>query len=124
MSDWGAIQRQSHPEYDNYGVLLIGSGGTGKTTFARRLCLNTFSVEVDPTIEEAYCTIVECDGHTVCLDVCDTYGASIEGLLWYCFLPIDFMLHLLSVASPLYRYLLSIWHFNHILTSRLLLRSS
>lgn len=85
MSDWGAIERQSHLEYDNYGVLLIGSGGTGKTSFARRLCLNTFSEEVDPTIEEAYCTIVECDGHTVCLDVCDTYGASIEGLLWSCF---------------------------------------
>ncbi|EGD81385.1 hypothetical protein PTSG_02104 [Salpingoeca rosetta] len=55
-------------------IVLIGSGGVGKSCIALRYLKDRFVEEYDPTIEESYSTTIELDGHTVPLELVDTAG--------------------------------------------------
>eukprot|EP00043_Microstomoeca_roanoka_P007019 m.67978 g.67978 ORF g.67978 m.67978 type:complete len:180 (+) comp13660_c0_seq4:189-728(+) len=55
-------------------IVLIGSGGVGKSCIALRYLKNRFVEEYDPTIEESYTTTIDLDGHVIPLELVDTAG--------------------------------------------------
>ncbi|PIA19308.1 ras-domain-containing protein [Coemansia reversa NRRL 1564] len=60
-----------HPEYK---VVMLGSGGVGKSMLTTKYMNGTFSDEYDPTIEDSYrkkCTV---DDDTCVLEILDTAG--------------------------------------------------
>lgn len=55
-------------------IVLIGSGGVGKSCITLRYLKDRFVEEYDPTIEESYSTTMEVDGRKVPLELVDTAG--------------------------------------------------
>eukprot|EP00771_Trimastix_marina_P001186 gnl/Trimastix_PCT/224.p2 GENE.gnl/Trimastix_PCT/224~~gnl/Trimastix_PCT/224.p2 ORF type:complete len:215 (-),score=45.98 gnl/Trimastix_PCT/224:116-673(-) len=58
----------------NYKIVVLGSGGVGKSALTVRYHRNTFTEEYDPTIEDTYQIHDEIDGQATMLDVLDTAG--------------------------------------------------
>ena len=55
-------------------MVMCGSGAVGKTLLIRRLILNQFLEEYDPTIQDSYRKQIGINGESVLLDVLDTAG--------------------------------------------------
>lgn len=58
----------------NYRIVVLGSGGVGKSALTLRLISDEFAEEYDPTIEDSYRKQVMIDGQPALLDVLDTAG--------------------------------------------------
>jgi len=58
----------------NYKIVVLGSGGVGKSALTLRLISNEFATEYDPTIEDSYRKQVTIDNKPALLDVLDTAG--------------------------------------------------
>lgn len=59
---------------NNYKIVVLGSGGVGKSALTLRLISNEFATEYDPTIEDSYRKQVTIDSKPALLDVLDTAG--------------------------------------------------
>jgi len=57
-----------------YKLVVVGSGGVGKSALTIQLIQNHFVDEYDPTIEDSYRKQVVIDNETCLLDVLDTAG--------------------------------------------------
>jgi GTPase KRas protein len=55
-------------------IVVLGSGGVGKSALTFRLITDNFVPEYDPTIEDDYRKAVEIDGQVERLDILDTAG--------------------------------------------------
>lgn len=55
-------------------LVVMGSGGVGKSAMLIRFVSGQFVTEYDPTIEDAYRKTIIVDGETVLLDILDTAG--------------------------------------------------
>jgi len=58
----------------NYRIVVLGSGGVGKSALTLRLISDEFAEEYDPTIEDSYRKQVMIEGEPALLDVLDTAG--------------------------------------------------
>ncbi|KAK9893765.1 ras related protein 1b [Cystobasidium minutum MCA 4210] len=63
-----------HPILRSYKVVILGSGGVGKSALTCQYVYNVFVENYDPTIEDQYQRIVEVDGIKVQLELLDTAG--------------------------------------------------
>jgi GTPase KRas protein len=57
-----------------YKLIVVGSGGVGKSALTIQLIQNHFVDEYDPTIEDSYRKQVTIDEETCLLDILDTAG--------------------------------------------------
>ncbi|KAJ3424995.1 ras gtpase-related [Anaeramoeba flamelloides] len=57
-----------------YSLVLLGSGGTGKSSVTVQLCYNRFVINYDPTIEDIHRKQCEIDGEVAFLEILDTAG--------------------------------------------------
>lgn len=57
-----------------YKIVLLGSGGVGKTAITIRLIKNTFIQTYDPTIEDTYFKHLSLNNENYILDIIDTAG--------------------------------------------------
>eukprot|EP01121_Diplochlamys_sp_Union-15-3_P002693 TRINITY_DN1241_c0_g1_i1.p1 TRINITY_DN1241_c0_g1~~TRINITY_DN1241_c0_g1_i1.p1 ORF type:complete len:212 (-),score=27.68 TRINITY_DN1241_c0_g1_i1:53-688(-) len=57
-----------------YHFVIMGSGGVGKSSITIRFMNQRFEERYDPTIEDRYSKIVECEGVHCSLEVLDTAG--------------------------------------------------
>jgi GTPase KRas protein len=64
----------STPNNNNYRIVVLGSGGVGKSALTLRLISDEFAEEYDPTIEDSYRKQVIIDQKPALLDVLDTAG--------------------------------------------------
>lgn len=64
----------SHYNMTEYKLVVVGSGGVGKSALTIQLIQNHFVDEYDPTIEDSYRKQVVIDGQTCLLDILDTAG--------------------------------------------------
>ena len=55
-------------------IVVLGSGGVGKSALTLRLITKNFSPSYDPTIEDNYRTTVNINGQLERLDILDTAG--------------------------------------------------
>ncbi|KAG9396047.1 Small GTPase superfamily [Carpediemonas membranifera] len=55
-------------------VVVMGSGGVGKSAMTVRFVKGKFVAKYDPTIQDFYKKQVECDGEAILLDILDTAG--------------------------------------------------
>eukprot|EP00658_Telonema_sp_P-2_P045329 TRINITY_DN3326_c0_g2_i3.p1 TRINITY_DN3326_c0_g2~~TRINITY_DN3326_c0_g2_i3.p1 ORF type:complete len:254 (+),score=66.01 TRINITY_DN3326_c0_g2_i3:124-885(+) len=66
---------------DKYKIVVLGTGGVGKSSLTLRLCSGKFPKKHDPTIEDSFRTQIEVDDRTRTLDILDTAGqAEFRGL--------------------------------------------
>jgi len=68
---------QSSPEWKKkfeYHIVVLGSGGVGKSCMTLRLVTGNFSEEYDSTIVDNYRKEVNIDGETALLEILDTAG--------------------------------------------------
>jgi small GTP-binding protein len=61
-------------EMSEYKIVVLGSGGVGKSALVIRYMQGRFVEKYDPTIEDSYRKQVEIDGTAVMLDILDTAG--------------------------------------------------
>jgi small GTP-binding protein len=62
-------------EYDKvYKVIVLGTGGVGKSALTIQLVQGRFAVAYDPTIEDIYKKTITVDGREINLDILDTAG--------------------------------------------------
>jgi small GTP-binding protein len=59
---------------ESYKLVVLGSGGVGKSALTIQLVQGRFVLVYDPTIEDSYKKTVTVDGREVLLDVVDTAG--------------------------------------------------
>jgi len=57
-----------------YKIVVVGSGGVGKSALTVRFIQGNFVEKYDPTIEDSYRKQVEVDGVACMLDILDTAG--------------------------------------------------
>ncbi|XP_054168862.1 ras-related protein Rap-2c-like [Oppia nitens] len=57
-----------------YKVVVLGSGGVGKSALTVQFVSNTFMEKYDPTIEDFYRKEIEVDGGPCVLEILDTAG--------------------------------------------------
>eukprot|EP01103_Thecamoeba_quadrilineata_P007866 TRINITY_DN17688_c0_g1_i1.p1 TRINITY_DN17688_c0_g1~~TRINITY_DN17688_c0_g1_i1.p1 ORF type:complete len:190 (-),score=31.43 TRINITY_DN17688_c0_g1_i1:154-723(-) len=57
-----------------YKIVVVGSGGVGKSAITVRLIKGDFIERYDPTIEDSYRKQIEVDGAACMLDIMDTAG--------------------------------------------------
>eukprot|EP00735_Rhodelphis_limneticus_P004609 TRINITY_DN16216_c0_g1::TRINITY_DN16216_c0_g1_i1::g.6427::m.6427 TRINITY_DN16216_c0_g1::TRINITY_DN16216_c0_g1_i1::g.6427 ORF type:complete len:191 (-),score=45.03,sp/Q640R7/RAP1B_XENTR/58.42/9e-79,Ras/PF00071.17/4e-57,Miro/PF08477.8/3.9e-22,Arf/PF00025.16/1.9e-10,GTP_EFTU/PF00009.22/9.5e+02,GTP_EFTU/PF00009.22/9.2e-07,MMR_HSR1/PF01926.18/7.5e-05,MMR_HSR1/PF01926.18/2.8e+03,AAA_22/PF13401.1/3.3,AAA_22/PF13401.1/8.1e+02,AlaDh_PNT_C/PF01262.16/1.8,AlaDh_PNT_C/PF01262.16/1.3e+02 TRINITY_DN16216_c0_g len=57
-----------------YKMVIVGSGGVGKSAITVQFIQGTFVEKYDPTIEDSYRKQVDVDGKACLLDVLDTAG--------------------------------------------------
>eukprot|EP00762_Andalucia_godoyi_P008127 ANDGO_02188.mRNA.1 Ras-like protein rasG len=57
-----------------YKIVVVGSGGVGKSALTIQLIQNYFIEEYDPTIEDSYRKQATIDNETCLLDILDTAG--------------------------------------------------
>jgi len=58
----------------NYKIVVLGSGGVGKSALTLRLISDEFAEEYDPTIEDSYRKQVMIENEPALLDILDTAG--------------------------------------------------
>mmetsp|Transcript_1486 Transcript_1486/g.1896 ORF Transcript_1486/g.1896 Transcript_1486/m.1896 type:complete len:86 (-) Transcript_1486:463-720(-) len=68
-----------------FKVVVIGSGGVGKSALTIQYIQNHFVDEYDPTIEDSYRKQVTIDNETSVLDILDTAGQELVNLFFYDF---------------------------------------
>jgi len=73
-SDQDQVCCCSHYNMTEYKLVVVGSGGVGKSALTIQLIQNHFVDEYDPTIEDSYRKQVVIDGQTCLLDILDTAG--------------------------------------------------
>jgi len=61
-------------EAEGIKIVVLGSGGVGKSALTLRLISDEFGMEYDPTIEDSYRKQVTIDGQPALLDILDTAG--------------------------------------------------
>ena len=59
---------------EEYKVVVLGSGGVGKSALTIQLVQGRFVAAYDPTIEDSYKKMIGVDGQDVSLDILDTAG--------------------------------------------------
>lgn len=57
-----------------YKLVVLGSGGVGKSALTVQFVQGIFIEKYDPTIEDSYIKQVEVDGHDCVLEIVDTAG--------------------------------------------------
>ncbi|CAO3701481.1 unnamed protein product [Rhizopus microsporus] len=57
-----------------YKLVVLGSGGVGKSALTVQFVQSIFVEKYDPTIEDSYRKQVEVDGHQCMLEILDTAG--------------------------------------------------
>ena len=57
-----------------YKIVVVGSGGVGKSTLTCQLVQARFVVAYDPTLEDSYRKAMKIDGENCILDILDTVG--------------------------------------------------
>ncbi len=57
-----------------YKIVVMGSGGVGKTALIKQFISETFSTEFDPTVVDYYETEIEIGNYKVILEIIDTAG--------------------------------------------------
>lgn len=67
-----------------YKLVVVGSGGVGKSALTIQLIQNHFVDEYDPTIEDSYRKQVVIDGETCLLDILDTAGKLCVFACFFC----------------------------------------
>lgn len=72
-----------------YKIVVLGSGGVGKSALTVQFVQEIFVEKYDPTIEDSYRKQVEVDGQQCMLEILDTAGTVSNTLprniLLYCF---------------------------------------
>jgi len=58
----------------DYKIVVLGSGGVGKSALTVQFVQNIFVEKYDPTIEDSYRKQVEVDGTQCMLEILDTAG--------------------------------------------------
>eukprot|EP00736_Rhodelphis_marinus_P008771 Rmarinus@m.24981 len=58
----------------DYKIVIVGSGGVGKSAITVQFIQGTFLEKYDPTIEDSYRKQIDVDGKACLLDVLDTAG--------------------------------------------------
>ncbi|CBY23745.1 unnamed protein product [Oikopleura dioica] len=58
----------------DYKIVVLGSGGVGKSALTVQFVQNIFVEKYDPTIEDSYRKQIELDGQTCMLEILDTAG--------------------------------------------------
>mmetsp|Transcript_6463 Transcript_6463/g.18322 ORF Transcript_6463/g.18322 Transcript_6463/m.18322 type:complete len:192 (-) Transcript_6463:102-677(-) len=64
-----------------YRIVVVGSGGVGKSALTVRFIQGNFLEKYDPTIEDSYRKLVEVDGSACMLDIMDTAGQEEDSAL-------------------------------------------
>ena len=59
---------------ETYKVVVLGSGGVGKSALTIQLVQRRYVAAYDPTIEDSYKKMIAVDGQDVSLDILDTAG--------------------------------------------------
>ena len=59
---------------NEHRIVVVGSGGVGKSALTISFVQNHFIEEYDPTIEDSYRKQVDVDGMACCLNILDTAG--------------------------------------------------
>lgn len=57
-----------------YHIVVLGSGGVGKSCLTAQFVQNVWIESYDPTIEDSYRKVLEVDGRHVILEILDTAG--------------------------------------------------
>eukprot|EP01105_Mastigella_eilhardi_P028262 TRINITY_DN919_c0_g1_i6.p1 TRINITY_DN919_c0_g1~~TRINITY_DN919_c0_g1_i6.p1 ORF type:complete len:701 (-),score=168.24 TRINITY_DN919_c0_g1_i6:67-2169(-) len=57
-----------------YRIVVVGTGGVGKSAFTISFVRNEFIEEYDPTIEDSYRQHISVDGNEIVFDILDTAG--------------------------------------------------
>ncbi|KAI0346320.1 ras-domain-containing protein [Trametopsis cervina] len=73
--DWGFRTRRKSASMREYGIVILGAGGVGKSALTARFVTNEFPEHYNPTIEEQYRREIEVDGEVMALEILDTAGA-------------------------------------------------
>lgn len=63
-----------------YKIVVLGSGGVGKSALTVQFVQGIFVEKYDPTIEDSYRKQVEVDGQQCMLEILDTAGTVSESL--------------------------------------------
>ena len=58
----------------NFKIVILGSGGVGKSALTIRLITDNFLEEYDPTIEDSYQKTLVVDGESTQINILDTAG--------------------------------------------------
>lgn len=64
-----------------YKIVVLGSGGVGKSALTVQFVQGIFVEKYDPTIEDSYRKQVEVDGQQCMLEILDTAGTVIKPFL-------------------------------------------
>ena len=64
-----------------YKIVVLGSGGVGKSALTVQFVQGIFVEKYDPTIEDSYRKQVEVDGQQCMLEILDTAGTVRKNLL-------------------------------------------
>ena len=70
-----------------YKIVVLGSGGGGKSALTVQFVQGIFVEKYDPTIEDSYRKQVEVDGQQCMLEILDTAGT----VKWFFSKPLDIM---------------------------------
>merc|ERR1712022_57238 len=77
----GQLERRKMSE--EFKIVVVGSGGVGKSGLTLQFCAGKCPKRYDPTIEDSYRKTTEVDTKPCCLDILDTAGqeeyASLRG---------------------------------------------
>ena len=57
-----------------YKIVVLGSGGVGKSALTVQYCCGTFVEKYDPTIEDFYRKDTDIDNTPITLEILDTAG--------------------------------------------------
>ncbi|KAK7713035.1 Ras-related protein rsr1 [Botryosphaeria dothidea] len=57
-----------------YHIVVLGSGGVGKSCLTAQFVQNVWIESYDPTIEDSYRKAIDVDGRSVVLEILDTAG--------------------------------------------------
>ena len=81
-----------------YKIVVLGSGGVGKSALTVQFVQGIFVEKYDPTIEDSYRKQVEVDGSQCMLEILDTAGTvcCISYYFFGCYLLLLLLLFLLS----------------------------
>jgi small GTP-binding protein len=66
-----------------YKIVVLGSGGVGKSALTVQFVQGIFVEKYDPTIEDSYRKQVEVDGQQCMLEILDTAGTVCNLLFFY-----------------------------------------
>lgn len=67
-----------------YKIVVLGSGGVGKSALTVQFVQEIFVEKYDPTIEDSYRKQVEVDGQQCMLEILDTAGTVSMIQCFYC----------------------------------------